>query len=699
MEKINKIVNKSVTLVVDKGIFSFIHTKRKLGFYKISFQTEYDDKKVILDKEFSKYNVNYKTRNISDSIGKGKEVVITLSNRSGYTDEILKFWLYNGKSFLIFQHNIKNSLNKQIFIKGLVDGYITTDGSIVVGESLSDTVFCHTQNVKIDYFDIGSTETGNYIRSIEGVHTILGDGQDQPFPAVFFSSRNKQQGIVDAVLTQKIRYREIEIDCTSLSKADGITKYIPRMTTRGIDKLKLAPGEIYEGEKIYLEIAEHNDPQKAYNQYLEVLNKLYKFRGKDSCLRNEVIWGSWNYGVFTDVTSKIVLKNAKFIKSNPQIFFDKVKWIELDDGYQLSRKNSYITFAYPDVKNPEVDKTKFPRGMKYVVNKLKSMGFKTAIWLGLMVNKESRLAKEHPDWLLQWTNGERVICGNIYVLDISVPEVREFIVRVLKIIFKEWGFEGIKLDFWSYCFECKGISYKFKDKSSLEWREWLLKTIRSFLPSYGFIMTGCCCAMGNPFLGIYVDVYRFGLDIHDGTWQHIVSIPKWGVPLFPIGGENTWLMDIDSVGINESIPENENRLWFTFGLVTRSLIEVGGDLTKLSNKSLEDLKKVFNTEINNGIPVFFGDFSIKEFNFPPRIWWSCDAKKRYIALFNFGEVQQEIVLKPNSVGLKSNKKYKLKEFWTKEIMRINNLPIRFLIPPRTAKLYVVTVTMTSRSSS
>lgn len=686
-----KIINKSVIFTFDKGVFSFIHTKEKFGFLNLGFQTEYDDKRVILNKEFSKYKIKFETNNISDSIGKGKEVVITLSNRVNFADEILKFWLYDREPFLIFQHNIRNFLDKEVFIKELVDGYVTDEGEIIVGNSIEDMVFCHVQNVKIDYFDIGSTETGNYIRNIEGVHTILGDGQDQPFPGVFFASRSKKQGIIDTVLTQKVRYREIEIEGISTNKHKGITKYIPRMTTRGVNGLRLNPGEIYEGEKVYLEIVEHNNPQIAYKQYIETLNKIYKFRSKVSSLRKEVIWGSWNYGIFRDVTEEVVLKNAEFIKQHPEIFHNKVRWIEIDDGYQLSKENGYFAFAYPDVGSSEIDKEKFPRGMKYVVERLKNMGFKPAIWLGLIVPKDSRLAKENPDWLLCWENGEKLLSGNEYMLDISVPEVREFIIKVLDLLINKWGFEGIKLDFWSYCFEVKGSSYRYKDKSSLQWREWLLKTIRSFLPEYGFIMSGCCCAMGNPFLGLYADVYRFGFDIGKGTWQEIIKLTKWGIPLFPLGGVNTFLMDIDSIGINESIPENENRLWLTFALVTRSLMEVAGDLTKLSSKSLEDLEKVFNTEINNGIPVFYGDFSIKEFNFPPKVWYSDDGNTKYIGIFNFGEVQQEVILKPSYVGLKSNKRYKMKEFWSEEILRINGPSVKILIPPHTARLYVVKI--------
>ena len=81
-------------------------------------------------------------------------------------------------------------------------------------------------------------------------------------------------------------------------------------------------------------------------------------------------------------------------------------------------------------------------------------------------------------------------------LDYSMPEVQEFYHHCFRLIFKEWGFEAMKLDFWSQGVE--SASVRFKRGTAVEWRDWLLSTIRSYLPPDGFLETCVATAMGNP---------------------------------------------------------------------------------------------------------------------------------------------------------------------------------------------------------
>jgi len=76
---------------------------------------------------------------------------------------------------------------------------------------------------------------------------------------------------------------------------------------------------------------------------------------------------------------------------------------------------------------------------------------KEAVWGSTsIVSKDSSLVAEHPDWVLKSKSGKPVYYSEkMFMLDISVSEVRDFILRVLTTLIKEWGFEGIKLDFWS----------------------------------------------------------------------------------------------------------------------------------------------------------------------------------------------------------------------------------------------------------
>ena len=99
----------------------------------------------------------------------------------------------------------------------------------------------------------------------------------------------------------------------------------------------------------------------------------------------------------------------------------------------------------------EPDEKKFPRGMKVVAEEIHEKGLLAGLWLAPFVaQKKSRLVKEHPDWLLRH-NGKPWLCGSnwggFYALDIDHPGVIDYLEKVFRRVFDEWGFDLVKLDF------------------------------------------------------------------------------------------------------------------------------------------------------------------------------------------------------------------------------------------------------------
>ena len=99
----------------------------------------------------------------------------------------------------------------------------------------------------------------------------------------------------------------------------------------------------------------------------------------------------------------------------------------------------------------EPDGKKFPDGMRAAAEAIHRKGLRAGLWLAPFVaRKGSRLMKEHPDWLLLH-EGEPWYCGcnwgGFYSLDIDNPEVLDYLKQVFDRVFKEWGFDLVKLDF------------------------------------------------------------------------------------------------------------------------------------------------------------------------------------------------------------------------------------------------------------
>ena len=99
----------------------------------------------------------------------------------------------------------------------------------------------------------------------------------------------------------------------------------------------------------------------------------------------------------------------------------------------------------------EPDEKKFPNGMKAAADAIHNKAYKAGLWLAPFVaQKDSALVKEHPDWLYKH-EGKPWCCGSnwggFYSLDIDNPEVVDYVERVFRRVFDEWGFDLVKLDF------------------------------------------------------------------------------------------------------------------------------------------------------------------------------------------------------------------------------------------------------------
>ena len=150
---------------------------------------------------------------------------------------------------------------------------------------------------------------------------------------------------------------------------------------------------------------------------------------------------SW-YNYFQKIDENIILRDLDGLDP----YQDQVSIYQIDDGYE-----TYIGDWLDD--NP----SKFPHGMKYIADKIHDKGYKAGIWLApFNCQKISRMAKEHPDWLIKDTNGKPMIgCiawGGAYTFDIYNEEAREYIRKVFDVVLNEWGYDMVKLDFlYSQC--------------------------------------------------------------------------------------------------------------------------------------------------------------------------------------------------------------------------------------------------------
>ena len=86
----------------------------------------------------------------------------------------------------------------------------------------------------------------------------------------------------------------------------------------------------------------------------------------------------------------------------------------------------------------EATQGKLPGGVPALVESAKQAGVKFGIWIEPeMVNPKSELFEKHPDWAIHYPNRETYYYRNQLVLDLSNPEVQDYVYGVVDKLMKE----------------------------------------------------------------------------------------------------------------------------------------------------------------------------------------------------------------------------------------------------------------------
>lgn len=96
----------------------------------------------------------------------------------------------------------------------------------------------------------------------------------------------------------------------------------------------------------------------------------------------------------------------------------------------------------------QTNKKKLPRGLDYLIEHAHSKGLKFGLWIEPeMVNPESELAENHPEWIVQSPGREKITWRNQLLLDLSNPKVQDFVYNVFdSLLTTHPGIEYIKWD-------------------------------------------------------------------------------------------------------------------------------------------------------------------------------------------------------------------------------------------------------------
>ncbi len=120
----------------------------------------------------------------------------------------------------------------------------------------------------------------------------------------------------------------------------------------------------------------------------------------------------------------------------------------MDDGWFGERNNDRAGLG-----DWFVNPVKFPHGLTPLISKVHSLGMQFGLWVEPeMVNPDSKLYREHPDWVLNFPGRPRTEGRNQLVLNLARPDVRAYVYGFLDKLLTENRIDFLKWDYnrnWS----------------------------------------------------------------------------------------------------------------------------------------------------------------------------------------------------------------------------------------------------------
>ncbi len=206
---------------------------------------------------------------------------------------------------------------------------------------------------------------------------------------------------------------------------------------------------------------------------------------------NPTLLNSWEGAYFTFTTETLLRMIDDAASMGLEMFV-------LDDGwFGLEHPRNSDNAGLGDW---EVNTNKIPEGIDYVASYAHSKGLKFGIWIEPeMVNPDSNLAAEHPDWIVKSPGREIYQSRNQWILDLSNPAVQDFVFGVFdrtvslspNIDYVKWDCNRRIMSFGSPYLDAE------QDRFYVEYIQGLYSVCRRMREKYPDIIVQCCSAGGS----------------------------------------------------------------------------------------------------------------------------------------------------------------------------------------------------------
>ena len=165
------------------------------------------------------------------------------------------------------------------------------------------------------------------------------------------------------------------------------------------------------------------------------LCKSHLARGKYAQARRPYLINNWEATYFNFDEEKLLSIAAKAAELGVELFV-------LDDGWFGKRDNDDCSLG-----DWVEDRQKLPGGLEQLSRKIHALGLQFGLWFEPeMVSPNSDLYRAHPDWCIHVNGRERLVQRHQLVLDLSRPEVCDYIYHAVADVLSRAPIDYVKWD-------------------------------------------------------------------------------------------------------------------------------------------------------------------------------------------------------------------------------------------------------------
>jgi len=352
-------------------------------------------------------------------------------------------------------------------------------------------------------------------------------------------------------------------------------------------ELVLKPGKTISSNRLMIILAANT--YKALEDYAAAVG------GVNNARKGKVIngWCSWFY-TLANVSEEEVISNAEFASKYLKQY--GLEYIQIDEGYQR---------WHGDWEGND----RFPHGMKWLADKIKSYGFKAGLWISpYVISETTKVFKEHPEWLLKNRDGSLKRIGNWedeipdwaaneypkrYCLDSTHPGAAEWLHDLFDTVANRWGYEMIKIDFMAWSILASDHYYDPAVSSAQVYRRGL-EIMRNAVGVNCHILE---CGPGQVTVGL-IDSMRIEADINYGymeaAWKTYFQDPACSAAAAAkryYFHKRTWINDADHICMN-LLNDRQSEAAATIIALSGGNMISGDRLIQLDTAKIEILKKI-----------------------------------------------------------------------------------------------------------